>query len=136
HERPVGGTGRFEQRADFGLLELLFQLGDALLQAPRFDHAVDGVADLLGGEGLRQVVDGAESHRLDGGLEGGEGGDDDDADSWLSAHDFGEEIEPGLVTEPEVEEDDVEAASIQGLERSAWCPDAKDARGVRLEAEP
>ena len=94
-----------------------------------------GVAHLLGGERLGQVIDGAELHRLDGRLEGGERGDDDDADARLPAQDFRQHVQPGLVLQPQVEEDHVEPAPLQGLKAPGGGADAEHARVVRLQAE-
>jgi hypothetical protein len=51
-------------------------------------YASRGVAHLFRREGLGQIIDGTKSHGLDGGLEGGERCDHDDADSRLTTQDF------------------------------------------------
>ena len=55
------------------------EVGHLRRQAPLPADALEQVADLRRRERLGQVVPGAAAHRLDGGLDGGVGGDEDDA---------------------------------------------------------
>jgi len=53
----------------------------------------------------------------------------------LPAEDLGQDVEPRLGAEPEIEEHDVEAAALERLERAARRPHAEHARVAGLETE-
>ena len=70
-EVDVGGLG-----AEAGL-----EFGDAILEAACFFRAGEELADLLRGAGLGEIIESAAAHGLDGGLDGGVGGDHDNGEA-------------------------------------------------------
>src|SRR5260370_25301948 len=64
------------------------------------------------------------------------GGDNYKTGARLPPQDLGQYLQPRLVLEPEVEEDDVEGAAFQGLQGAGRGADAEDAGVVRLQAQP
>jgi hypothetical protein len=75
------------------------------------------VADLRRRERLGQVVPGTAAHGLDGRLQGGVGGDDDDRDVGVLGQQLRDQIQAALVAEAQVEEDDVVRHVGHGLQR-------------------
>ena len=89
-----------------------------------------------GVNGFGQVVHRPQFHRFDRRLERGEGGDDDDAHPRLAPQHLRQQHQPGVRLEPQIQEDDVEAAAVERLQRTGSGADAEDPRTIRLEAEP
>ena len=73
---------------------MLAQVSILALQRALPERAVDGDAELLTREGLGQVVERAFLHRADGGLDTGEGGDDDDRKVGVDPMGPAQEFEP------------------------------------------
>src|SRR5262249_4194884 len=67
-------------------------------------------------EGLLEVVGGAGLHRLDGALDLSEAGDDDDGDLGMAALEGAEDIDAVHVREAKVEQHEVRAHLVGGLE--------------------
>ena len=76
--------------------------------------------DLIRGERLRQVVKGAAPHRLDGCVNGGKGGEDDDFGVWRGSQNVLKNIQSIFLTEFQVEEDHIVTLLLEFFEsRSA-----------------
>ena len=76
--------------------------------------AFEGGGELFEGEGLGEIVAGTDAHGLDGGVDGGEGGhDDDDGLGMLGANVF-EQGEAAAAGKLEVEQEDVDGVVGQG----------------------
>ena len=130
-DRAIG----LEDGLALGLLDPLLQFSDLPLEFRLGDHAASGVPDLGRREGLRQVVNRqAQLHRLDGRLKRGEGRDDDDPDFGLAAENLGQQRESRLLAQPEVKEDHIEPAPLDGLEAAGRRPHPHRPTAVGLQA--
>ena len=135
-ESPEDRAIGLEDGLALGLLDPLLQFSDLPLEFRLGDHAASGVPDLGRREGLRQVVNCAQLHRLDGRLKRGEGRDDDDPDFGLAAENLGQQRESRLLAQPEVQEDHIEPAPLDGLEGAGRRPHPHRPTAVGLQAEP
>src|SRR5450631_3715168 len=93
------------------------------------------MADLIGGEGLRKVVEGAAFHRIDGALEGSQRGDDDYRSAGLPPSDIGDGVQPGVLTQPDVDQYEVERAAFECLQCGGRTPHTENPRPVSLQAQ-
>ena len=76
--------------------------------------AIEGGGELFEGEGLGEVVAGAGAHGFDGGVDGGEGGHDDDDGLGMVGVDVFEQREAAAAGELEVEQEDIDGAVLEG----------------------
>jgi hypothetical protein len=78
---------------------------------------LEGVGEFLEGEGLGEIVAGTGAHGFDGGVDGGEGGHDDDDGLGMLGVDVFEEREAAAPGDFEVEQKDVDGAVLEGEAR-------------------
>ena len=89
-------------------------------QAGGLEGAVEDLAEPVEVDRLDEVVEGALLHRLDGGLGGAVGGDEDDrAASGRQRLDVVEDVQAGAVGQLQVEHDDVGRLRATSVEPSA-----------------
>ena len=85
---------------------------DSCVEGAAVGGALEDGGELFEREGLGEVVAGADAHGLDGGVDGGEGGhDDDDGVRVVLERDLFEEGEAAAAGELEVEQDEVDGAA-------------------------
>ena len=136
HEDGVGRRLDQAAVADFGFLEALEQ---GALVAPQA-ALLDGALHLERERGvivdrLRQVVEGADLHRLDGRFQRGVPGDEDHLQLGLEGLQLARQIEPGGAEQVLVHERDVDGKPAGDLER-AFGPARDLDVPVRLEQQP
>ena len=76
--------------------------------------ALEGGGELFEGEGLGEIVAGTDAHGLDCGVDGGEGGHDDDDGLGMLDADVFEQREAAAAGDLEVEQEDVDGAVREG----------------------
>jgi hypothetical protein len=79
--------------------------------------AVEHAGEVLEGEGLGEVVAGADAHGLDRGGDGGEGGHHHHPDLGIAELDLLQQLQAAAAGELEVEQQHVHALALQGGER-------------------
>ena len=89
------------------------------IEAGGLEGAFDHLAEVLQVHGLDQVIEGAALHRLDGGLGGAVGGDEDDRPLRVEGVDFAEDLQAVAVGQLQVEDDHVGFCSRSRREPSA-----------------
>ena len=85
-------------------------------QCPTLSGAPHQVQDLFVLERLRDVMEGATAHGLDGRLDRGVGGDHDDRKLGVELPDFRQQLETRPIGKHEVEKDDIDLLLAQDLE--------------------
>ena len=107
---PAASAGLALSRstAGVGVAQRALQPRHPLLQGPHLRDALDDQPDLRGRERLGQVVRRPALHRLHGRVDRGVGGDDDDLQPGLCGQQPGDQVEPRLGAEPQVDERQVE----------------------------
>ena len=93
--------------------ELLAQAPVLLGQPPRLGALAQGQEHFLVLEGLRDVVEGAEAHRLDGALDRGVGRHDHDDGVGIAPQDVAQHVEARPVGQHQVEQDDVVGLGLE-----------------------
>ena len=117
------------------LLQSDLDLGQLLLGASCFQRAAGRMPDLIGREGLRKVVEGAAFHRFDGALERGQRRDDNDRRARLPSPNIGDRVEPRVLSQPNVDQHEVERAAFERLERGRRAADSQNSRSIRFQTE-
>jgi hypothetical protein len=96
--------------------ELVAEVPHLSLERPPLEGAVDDPPQVVDREGLRQVVAGAELHRLHRGPHRPDGGDEDDFEAAIEALESLQHLDPLHAREADVEEAHVDVAAPDGLE--------------------
>ena len=109
------------------------QLGEAALQLAPAAVALDRGLDLRGRERLGEVVLGAAPDRLDRGLEGCVGGDEDQLQARPLLEEPRDQVEPTLLAEAQVEEREVGGNSPELVERALAAAGLGDGAAECLE---
>ena len=131
-------SGRDADQRDLVAVAVLLQQLDAeVLGLARHHDGVRGAADqhleVGGGERLRQVVPGAGAQRLDAAGDARIAGHHDDDGVLVRAQRGLEDLEPRDLGHVQVDEDDVELAPLDRLERLLAPPDERDVVAVHLQ---
>ncbi len=122
------------------LVELLVELDDLLLELALLELREDALAELVEVDRLGQVVVGADPHRLDGGLDRAEAGDQDDREVEPALADLVQEAEAVEPRHAQVADRELRGVGLlQQLERPAGVVEgahdesgALDGQGHRL----
>ena len=120
----------------FGRLHLRLQLGDLAVQPLGTQHPLGCQAHLVGGERLGQIIHRAVAHGLDCTLNGGIGGDDDDAYPRLPSEDLRQRGEPGVRPEPGIQKHHIKLPAVQGCECSLRRRHAEHPCPADFQTEP
>ena len=115
---------------------MILQVGDAVAEPPDAGHPLEDAADLGGGERLGQVVERPPAHGLDGRVDRGVRRDDDDRESGLLQHHGFQQVEPRLIAEPEVDQDEIERPTLDPLQGVAARGRLLDPVAHRLQGQP
>ena len=102
-----GRLGRLQIGLGHDGTDLFLEFLDVRLQPPHFRHAVEHEADLCRCERLGQVVDRPAAHGFNGRFDRGVSGDGDDRQAGSQSQQARQDVEPILLSQPEIEEDDV-----------------------------
>ncbi len=87
--------------------ELFAEAGVLLAELLDFERLADDGVEVIEGEGLGEEIGGALFHRLDGGLDGREGGHDDHGQARVEALEGFEQLEPVHAGQAEIGEDEL-----------------------------
>jgi len=109
--------GRFEIDRREPVHDLVLERLDAALEGKGLGDLREDGPDLVGRKRLRDEVERAATHRLDGGGDVGVGGEDDDGRRGPQLHQPCEDVQPVVGPQLEVQEDCVESFGLGGLDR-------------------
>ena len=102
-----GGTGTEDGAVAVGLRGRLGDDGGGAHASADFEGFGNDESHLAEIERFEEVVEGAKLHRFDGGVGGRGAGDEDDGDTGVGFAELVVDVEPGLIGEAHVEQDDV-----------------------------
>ena len=91
-------------------LQLLVEFGQPPFGLPALGELVDQMPNLLGREGLGQIVDRPALQGLDGGFDRGVGRQHDDAQAGAFGQQLGKQVETAGFAQPQIEKHQVERA--------------------------
>ena len=115
--------------------EVLLQGRDLLLQEPDLEHLAHRQGDLGGGERFGDVIGGPSPDGLDGRVDGGVGGDDDDLEPRRGGQKGRDEVEAVVRAQTEIHEGELEGP-VRGLRQGVLeVADSRDFMSFRLESD-
>ncbi len=113
------GAGRHEALRGIALPHLAAEVGQLAAHRAPLHGPVHGQQQLLGGDGLREVVERAGPDRLHGGIDGAVGGDEQDLRLVRTGARQAQHLQPVPVGKHQVREHQLELAGLQGLRGAA-----------------